>query len=45
MVFTENSGLTKTWVSLVISGVYIREEVPKLFNLREVVWGVLDKMA
>lgn len=45
MIFTENSCLVKVWVSLVLAGTYTREEVPVLFNLQEVVWGVLDKMA
>ena len=42
MNFTENSGLVKTWVNLVKGGTYTREQIPNLFNLREVVAGVLD---
>lgn len=42
MVFTKNSVMVKTWVSLVVSGAFGREQVPKLFNLRTVVYGVLD---
>ena len=42
MNFTENSGLVKTWVNLVKGGTYTREQIPNLFNLREVVTGVLD---
>ena len=42
MNFTENSGLVKTWVNLVKGGAYTREQIPNLFNLREVVTGVLD---
>ena len=37
MNFTENSGLVKTWVNLVKGGTYTREQIPNLFNLREVV--------
>ena len=44
MVFTKDSGLVVTWVSLVLTGIYTREQVPNLFNLREVVWSVLDGM-
>lgn len=44
MVFTKNSGLVKTWVSLVLLGTYTREQVPNLFNLREVVYEVLDSV-
>ena len=42
MVFTKDSALVKTWVSLVLSGAYTKEQVPKLFNLREVVSEVVD---
>nr|DAF81301.1 MAG TPA: hypothetical protein [Caudoviricetes sp.] len=44
MVFTKDSALVKTWVSLVLSGVYAKEQVPKLFNLREVVSEVVDSL-
>lgn len=44
MVFTKNSSLVKTWVSLVPLGTYTREQVPNLFNLREVVYEVLDSV-
>ena len=37
MTFTKNSGLVKTWVSLVLCGVFTLEQVPNLFNLRAVV--------
>ena len=42
-MFDEYSQLTKTWVRLVKSGAYGREDVPNLSNLREVVWSVLDR--
>lgn len=45
MVFTKNSALVKTWVGLVVSGVYTKEQVPKLFNLRDVVYSVVDGLA
>ena len=44
MVFTKNSALVKTWVSLVVSGAYTKEQVPKLINLREVVSAVVDSL-
>jgi hypothetical protein len=44
MKFTVNSGLVKVWVSLVLAGTYTREEVPNLFNLQEIVYGVLDSV-
>lgn len=44
MVFTKDSAIVKTWVSLVMMGVYSREDVPHLFNLREVVYSVLDEL-
>ena len=45
MVFTKNSALVKTWVSLVLSGAYTKEQVPKLFNLRDAVSEVVDSLA
>jgi len=45
MVFTETSAIVKAWVSLILSGTYTREDVPNLYNLREVVYHVLDSMA
>lgn len=44
MVFTKDSALVKTWVSLVLSGAYTKEQVPKLFNLREVVGEVVNSL-
>lgn len=40
-MFNKNSMLVKTWVSLVMMGVYTVEQVPRLFNLRDVVEQVL----
>ena len=45
MKFTKDSALVKTWVSLVLSGAYTKEQVPKLFNLRDVVGEVVDSLA
>lgn len=44
MVFTENSGLVKVWVSLVLAGTYTLEQVPQLSNLKEVVTSVINSM-
>lgn len=45
MVFNKNSGLVKTWVSLVVSGVFTLEHVPNLFNLRTVVAEIVNELA
>lgn len=44
MTFTKNSGLVKTWVSLVLCGVFTLEQVPNLFNLREVVTEIVNSL-
>lgn len=44
-MFDESSQLVKTWVFLVKQGTYTRDQVPKLFNLREVVGQVVDSLA
>jgi len=44
MVFTENSGLVKVWVSLVLNGTYTLDQVPNLFNLKEVVTQVVNSL-
>ncbi|OLS02252.1 hypothetical protein [Tissierella creatinophila] len=42
MVFNKNSGLVKNvWVPLILSGVYTKDQVPALGNLKEVVESVL----
>ena len=43
MVLTKNSGLVKVWVSLVLGGVYTLEQVPALFNLKEVVSEIVNE--
>lgn len=42
-MFNENSGLVKIWVRNVEENKYTRDQVPKLSNLQEVVYVVLDK--
>lgn len=42
MTFTKDSGLVKVWVSLVVEGTYTLEQVPQLFNLKEVVTEVVN---
>ena len=44
MIFTKNSGLTKTWVSLVMCGVFTVEQVPNLFNLRSIVKEIINEV-
>ena len=41
MKFTKDSGLVKTWISLVLCGVFTLEQVPNLFNLKSVVSEVI----
>lgn len=43
MNFTEESAIVQTWVRLVSNEEYTREQVPKLGNLQEVVYSILDK--
>lgn len=42
MKFTKNSALVKTWVSLILMGVYTVDDVPNIFNLRVVVAEVIQ---
>ena len=42
-MFDEDSQLVKTWVRLVGDGVYTREQIPSLSNLRDVVGKILDR--
>ena len=41
-MFNENSVIVKTWVELVRNGTYQKESVPKISNLQEIVWKVLE---
>lgn len=43
MVFNKDSGLVIVWVNMVQSGAFSREQVPKMFNLQDVVNEVLDE--
>ncbi|MGN7360008.1 hypothetical protein ACTHPF_26885 [Paenibacillus sp. SAF-054] len=43
--YTKDSGLVKIWVGLVMNGDYKLEQVPKLFNLKEVVTEVINGTA
>lgn len=45
MTFNKESGLVKLWVKMVQDGTYTRDQVPKMFNLQEVVADVLDEQA
>lgn len=45
MTFNKESGLVKLWVKMVQGGTYTRDQVPKMFNLQEVVADVLDEQA
>jgi len=42
-MFNEKSGLVNLWLGAVRDGRYTREQVPKLSNLQEVVYSILDK--
>lgn len=42
MTFTEDSGLVKVWVRLIEQGKRTFDQVPNLYNLREVVERVLN---
>lgn len=41
-MFNENSALVKIWVRNIREGKNSREDVPQLFNLRDVVYSILD---
>jgi len=45
MTFTRDSGLVKVWVSLVLAGTYTLDQVPELYNLRDVVTEVVNEAA
>ncbi|MDG3099613.1 hypothetical protein [Streptococcus suis] len=45
MKFTKKHQIVKSWVALVVAGTYTVDQVPKLFNLREVVVEVLSEQA
>lgn len=41
-MFNENSGLVAIWLRNIKDGTVTRSQVPKLSNLQEVVYAVLD---
>lgn len=43
MVFTKDSGLVRVWVNLIKNGYRKLEEVPNIFNLKEVVTEIIEK--
>lgn len=45
MTFNKESGLVKVWVNMVQIGTYSRDQVPKMYNLQEIVGEVLDELA
>lgn len=45
MTFNKNSGLVKVWVKLVQNGTYTRDQIPKMYNLQEIVAEILDEQA
>lgn len=45
MTLTKDSGLVKVWVSLVMAGTYTLDDVPNLFNLKEIVTQVINNVA
>lgn len=44
MTFTKDSILVKTWVSLVLTGTFTLDQVPKLFNLKNIVSEVVNTL-
>lgn len=42
-MFTRNSALVKIWVRRIKNGENSRDQLPTLFNLREVVEEILDE--
>lgn len=44
-MFNKNSGLVKVWISLIMVGTYKKEQVPKLDNLKDVVYLILEEMS
>lgn len=43
-MFNRNSIIVKSWVSLILSGTYTKEQVPSLGNLQEIVNEILNEM-
>lgn len=43
MIFTKDSGLVQVWANMVLGNTYSLEQVPKLFNLQEMVNLVVEE--
>lgn len=43
MIFTKNSGLVKIWAGNIQLELYALDQVPQLFNLKEVVTEVIQE--
>jgi hypothetical protein len=43
MNFSENSVIVQSWVKQIKAGVYTRNDIPAIGNLREVVGSILDR--
>ena len=43
-MFNKDSVIVRTWVRLVTSGHYTKDQVPELDNLREIVFGLINKV-
>lgn len=43
MIFDKNSGLVKMWVNLVQNGTYSKDQIPKMFNLQDIVNEILNE--
>lgn len=41
-MFDENSGVVRTWVSVIRAGLYDLDDVPSLSNLKEVVSRIIS---
>lgn len=44
-MFDENSGVVRTWVSVIRAGLYDLDDVPPLSNLKEVVLRIISDTA
>ena len=42
--FSENSVIVKSWVNLIKNGNRTRQQVPDLYNLRDLVFSEIDKL-
>nr|DAN97722.1 MAG TPA: hypothetical protein [Caudoviricetes sp.] len=42
-MFNKNSIVVRIWIDLIRKGTYKKEQVPKLQNLQEVVYSILEE--